>query len=256
MQGRARLGRPGQAEQPRAFCCCCRQAHVGACPALLSWLRLLPRISFRTRCAARPGPSIIFRGDGNLSPGPDREPGAALGPQPALPPRRRNRKQLLPPSPPPKAPAWPPSTSGAYPDSGLGEVGPDGDLLPRRHVRVAVPLESGFQLLQLLAGEVSPLPPLPLLLGRILGARVVILAGLAFVFLCKGKGAWNQQPVARAGRGRAGGGGGGAGQCRLGSALAACHGLPARQRHSIPPYRAGKEARRGEAGRAGGRLPS
>jgi len=60
-----------------------------------------------------------------------------------------------------------------YPHSGLGEVGPDGDLLAGAHVRVAVPLEGGLQLLQLLAGEVRPLPPLLLLLGVV---RVAIIA--------------------------------------------------------------------------------
>lgn len=50
-----------------------------------------------------------------------------------------------------------------HPDPGLREVGPHGYLLPRAHVRVAIPLEGGLQLLQLLAGKVSPLPPLPLL---------------------------------------------------------------------------------------------
>lgn len=61
----------------------------------------------------------------------------------------------------------------SYPDSGLRQVCPHGDLLPGAHVRVAVPLESGFQLLQLLAGEVSPLPPLLLLLGVV---RVPVIA--------------------------------------------------------------------------------
>jgi len=46
------------------------------------------------------------------------------------------------------------------PDSDLGEVSPRGDLLARRHVRVAVALERGFQVLQLLAGEVRPLSTL------------------------------------------------------------------------------------------------
>lgn len=42
------------------------------------------------------------------------------------------------------------------------------DLLPHAHVRVAVPLERGLQLLQLLACEVRALPPLLLLLGGVL----------------------------------------------------------------------------------------
>lgn len=56
---------------------------------------------------------------------------------------------------------------GTHPDPGLCEVGPHGDLLPRAHVRVAIPLESGLQLLQLLAGKVGSLPPLPLFLRRV-----------------------------------------------------------------------------------------
>lgn len=55
-----------------------------------------------------------------------------------------------------------------HPDSGLRKVGPHGYLLPCAHVRIAIPLESGLQLLQLLAGEVSPLPPLSLLFGRVI----------------------------------------------------------------------------------------
>lgn len=73
-----------------------------------------------------------------------------------------------------------------YPDSGLGEVGPHGDLLPHAHVRVAVPLESGFQLLQLLAGEVGPLPPLLLLLRRVVGGPVLVLLLAAALLLCGG----------------------------------------------------------------------
>lgn len=71
-----------------------------------------------------------------------------------------------------------------HPDPGLCEVGPHGDLLPRAHVRVAIPLESGLQLLQLLAGEVGPLPPLPLLLRWVVRRVVVLVLGL--FFLCKG----------------------------------------------------------------------
>jgi len=73
-----------------------------------------------------------------------------------------------------------------HPNPGLGEVGPDGDLLAGGHVGVAVPLEGGLQLLQLLAGEVRPLPPLPLLLGGVLGPRILALALLALLFLCEG----------------------------------------------------------------------
>lgn len=62
-----------------------------------------------------------------------------------------------------------------YPDSGLCEVGPHRDLLSGAHVRIPVPLESGFQLLQLLAGEVSPLPSLFLFLRLI---RVSIVTSL------------------------------------------------------------------------------
>lgn len=51
----------------------------------------------------------------------------------------------------------------SYPDPGLCEIGPHGYLLPCAHVRIAIPLESGLQFLQLLAGEVSPLPPLAFL---------------------------------------------------------------------------------------------
>lgn len=73
--------------------------------------------------------------------------------------------------------------AGSYPDSGFRKVGPHGDFFARGHVRVAVPLESGLQFLQLLAGEVSSLPPLPLLLGRVFGAHVLILSLLALLFL-------------------------------------------------------------------------
>lgn len=162
-------------------------AHVGACPEPLSWRRFPCSFASRSEHAAQSGPFIIFGGEGNPS-GPDRQNrGAAPGQSP---PRwRRNRKQRPPPPPPPlpakSRPAAPSRFS--YPDSGLGEVGPDRDLLPRRHVRVAVPLEGGLQFLQLLAGEVSPLPPLPLLLGRIFGARLLILARLAFLFFCERK---------------------------------------------------------------------
>lgn len=74
-------------------------------------------------------------------------------------------------------------TPASYPHSGLGQVGPHGDLLPGAHVRVAVPLEGGLQLLELLAGEVSPLPPLLLLLGVVPGAVIAPVLG-APLLLC------------------------------------------------------------------------
>ena len=52
--------------------------------------------------------------------------------------------------------------NGTYPNSGFGEVGPHGDLLPSAHVRIPVPGESGLELLELLRSEVSSLPSLPL----------------------------------------------------------------------------------------------
>lgn len=61
----------------------------------------------------------------------------------------------------------------AYPDSGFSQVGPDSNFLPGAHVRIAVPLESGFQLLELLAGEVSSLPALLLFQGAILRIGVI-----------------------------------------------------------------------------------
>lgn len=70
----------------------------------------------------------------------------------------------------------------SYPNSGLGQVGPHSDFLPGAHVRVAVPLESGFQLLQLLAGEVSPLPPLLLLLGIVRVAVIAPVFGAPLLF--------------------------------------------------------------------------
>lgn len=69
------------------------------------------------------------------------------------------------------------------PDSGFRKVGPHGDFFASGHVWVAVSLESGFQLLQLLASEVSPLPALPLLLGGVLGSHILILSLLALIFL-------------------------------------------------------------------------
>lgn len=103
---------------------------------------------------------------------------------------------------------------GTHPDPGLCEVGPHGDLLPRAHVRVAIPLESGLQLLQLLAGEVGPLSPLPLLLRWVVRRVVVLVLGL--FFLCKGgrrlgleKGQRELWRGIKALRRRGGGGGGG-----------------------------------------------
>ena len=72
----------------------------------------------------------------------------------------------------------------SYPDACLRQVGPDGDLLPGAHVRVAVSLESGFQLLELLAGEVRPLPPLLLLERAVLGVGVVRLVLLGLLGVC------------------------------------------------------------------------
>lgn len=54
--------------------------------------------------------------------------------------------------------------SKTYPNSRFGQVRPHRDLLARRHVRVPVPREGRLELLELLAGEVRPLPPLPLVL--------------------------------------------------------------------------------------------
>lgn len=74
----------------------------------------------------------------------------------------------------------------AHPHARLREVGPHRDLLPHAHVGVAVPLERGFQLLQLLACEVRALPPLLFLLGRVLraaaarAARTAVLGPLGF----------------------------------------------------------------------------
>lgn len=74
----------------------------------------------------------------------------------------------------------------AHPHARLGEVGPHSDLLPHAHVGVAVPLERGLQLLQLLACEVRALPPLLLFLGRVLPAaaacasRAAVLRPLDF----------------------------------------------------------------------------
>lgn len=69
-----------------------------------------------------------------------------------------------------------------HPDSGLCEVGPHGYLLPGAHVRVTIALEGGLQFLQLLAGEMSPLPPLPLLLGRVVRRVVIFILDLFFFY--------------------------------------------------------------------------
>lgn len=71
-----------------------------------------------------------------------------------------------------------------HPDPCLREVGPHCDLLPGAHVGVAVPLERGLQLLELLAGEVSPLPPLLLLQRAVLGAGLVQLVVVRFLGVC------------------------------------------------------------------------
>ena len=67
----------------------------------------------------------------------------------------------------------------AHPHARLREGGPHGDLLPHAHVGVAVPLEGGLQLLQLLAREVCALPPLLLLLGGVLRTSAARATGTA-----------------------------------------------------------------------------
>ena len=64
-----------------------------------------------------------------------------------------------------------------HPDSGLGDVGPHGDLLAGAHVGVAVAREERLQLLQLLRGEVRALPPLPLVLVLLRLGRVQLRVG-------------------------------------------------------------------------------
>lgn len=54
-------------------------------------------------------------------------------------------------------------TYQTYPDSGLCQISPNGDLLSSGHVRIAIPLKSGFQFLELLASKMRSLPPLSLL---------------------------------------------------------------------------------------------
>ena len=72
-----------------------------------------------------------------------------------------------------------------YPDPSLSEVGPHCDLLSGAHVWVAVPLEGGLQLLELLAGEVSPLPPLLLLQRAIISTGLIQLVLVGFFCVCR-----------------------------------------------------------------------
>jgi len=62
----------------------------------------------------------------------------------------------------------------SYPNSGLRQICPHGNLLPDAHVRISVPGEESFQFLQLLRSEVGPLPSLTFLVLPVL--RVVQLA--------------------------------------------------------------------------------
>lgn len=73
---------------------------------------------------------------------------------------------------------------GTHPNSCFCEVGPHGDLLPCAHVRVAVPLKGGLQLLELLAGEVGSLPALLLLQRAVLCIWLIclVLVGLLCVW--------------------------------------------------------------------------
>lgn len=76
----------------------------------------------------------------------------------------------------------------AYPDSGLGEIGPHGDLLAGGHVRISIAAERVLQLLQLLGGEVRALSPLPLVLLIVLrlvgtGCHRLVVSGVWYV-LC------------------------------------------------------------------------
>ena len=66
----------------------------------------------------------------------------------------------------------------AYPDPGLRERCPHGNVLPRADVGVPVSREQSLELLQLLRREVSPLPPLPLVVDV-----VVVLAAAAVLRL-------------------------------------------------------------------------
>lgn len=72
----------------------------------------------------------------------------------------------------------------SYPDSCLCQVGPDCNLLPGAHVWITVSLESGFQLLELLAGEVRPLPPLLLFERAVFRVGVVRLVLLGLLSVC------------------------------------------------------------------------
>ena len=67
----------------------------------------------------------------------------------------------------------------SYPDSGLGEVGPHGDLLPGWHVWVSVASKQRLQLLELLGGEVSSLSSLSLLLAILVQTVIVTVTNLA-----------------------------------------------------------------------------
>lgn len=62
-----------------------------------------------------------------------------------------------------------------YPHARLGQVRPHGDLLPGRHVRIAISAERLLQLVQLLRGEVGPLAALPLVLLVVLRAIDTVL---------------------------------------------------------------------------------
>ena len=68
-----------------------------------------------------------------------------------------------------------------HPDPCLSEVGPHCNLLSGAHVRVAVSLEGGLQLLELLAGEVSPLSSLLLLQRAVLSTGLVQLVLVGFL---------------------------------------------------------------------------
>lgn len=82
----------------------------------------------------------------------------------------------------------------SYPDSCLRQVGPDCNLLPGAHVWVTVSLESGFQLLELLAGEVRPLPPLLLLERAVFRVGVVRLVLLGLLSVCEKTERWERSP--------------------------------------------------------------
>lgn len=67
-----------------------------------------------------------------------------------------------------------------YPNSCLGQVRPHGNLLPGRHVRIAVPAEGLLQFVQLLRGEVCPLAPLAFVLLVVL-ASATAAASVALI---------------------------------------------------------------------------